>query len=95
MTEWTAPMDLMRLTVVSLLPGRFLGHVPFLGSAAGSALWPTVHITYGHPGPVFTGAGLRKVGGGTHDMAEQTGPHQTVGNLKCQELDLCPLCSGI
>lgn len=90
MTEWTALMDLMRPTVVSLLSGWSLGHVPFPGSASGSVLSPTVHITRVH----ITGAGLRK-GEGTHDMAEKTDPRQTMRSLKCQELELCPICNEI
>lgn len=58
------------------------GHMAFPGSAAGSALWPTVPIPCRHAGLAFTGAGQRK-GGSTCDMTRNMSRKQRRESSRC------------
>ena len=58
------------------------GHIPFPGSAAGSAVWPTMPISCRNVGPAFTGAGQRK-GGSTCDMTRNMSRKQRRESLRC------------
>lgn len=58
------------------------GHMAFPGSAAGSALWPTVPIPCRHAGLAFTGAGQRERGGSTCDMTRNMSRKQKKGELE-------------
>ena len=58
------------------------GHMASPGSAAGSALWPTVPIPCRHAGLAFTGAGQRK-GGSTYDMTRNLSRKQRRESSRC------------
>lgn len=58
------------------------GHIAFPGSAAGSALWPTVPITCCRVGLAFTEAGQRK-GGSTCDMTRNVSRKQRRESSRC------------